>query len=690
MPPNMVRTTRAWYDRLNEGALEAAIIPFVDDDPPFLLQRPSSDEGSIQAMQEERHSSRPGQSPQPQPLSHSLLSQLELGENDPNTFRDIIDDLTVQNKKLKRHLRRYKKYHSTGRQHDGLFEVRMHNLPSRKKHELKTVLQDFASDMYEPQSRSAAQYAVSESHSLPPNSNHQPMPSAPQFTETLDSAYASVSATNVTAQTISAFSERSKIEFYNPVQLESERSPYSHHRSPLATQHDIDDIQDTSKQEVVVKRLEQLFTGGPHDLIKEDLIHKGDVSSDAAKLKDGRNRSMNRITITRAEDGVSSSPKNTVIREPVPSDRVHGKNTDISAASIQEHVLEHTDESDHLRYLRQLGVASPIADSSSGYSPEWLYLNLLINMAELHTLNVTPEYVRQAIRINSTRLVLSEDGRKVRWHKNILYPEPSSDNNTFDVASMNGFQSQQAAGEEPDLRQPPSSPRVNYFASATRASAHRPRDASGKLPPSKLDYKPVFVHRRRLPVEMDWGNDDDGSVESENSSSVDDDASTTSDTSRIRADLRNNGPMIFLNHSPFFLDLSADAPEAGSMENPSYASLILEPLGRRPSRTLVRSEEDEKSPANFVMADDGAGNSTPTRNGSPPLKIYDDEDDDNPTHPPFPGHESPTADTVIQLEASGIGGIQLEDNFAIADNNIKSHTNSYPFFAIAEHNHTLT
>ncbi|KAL8810921.1 MAG: hypothetical protein Q9200_002195 [Gallowayella weberi] len=283
--------TERWYDRLNEEALEAAIIPFVDDDPPFLLQRPSSDEGSIQAIREERRSSRPGQSSQPQPLSHSLLSQLELGPNDPNTFRDIIDDLTVQNKKLRRHLRRYKKSHSIGKEHQGLFEVRMYNVSPEKKHELQTVLQDFASNMYQSQSRSAPQYAVSESHSLSHKSNHKSIPPTHPFTENPDSAYASVSATNITAQTLSALSERSKVDFYNPLQLESERTPYSHHRSPQTPQQDPDEIPDTSKQEIVVKKLEQLFIGGPNDLIKGGLLHQEDVLADVPQLKDNRSNS---------------------------------------------------------------------------------------------------------------------------------------------------------------------------------------------------------------------------------------------------------------------------------------------------------------------------------------------------------------------------------------------------------------
>ncbi|KAL8798666.1 MAG: hypothetical protein Q9182_006477 [Xanthomendoza sp. 2 TL-2023] len=662
--------TESWYNRLNEEALDAAFIPFVDDDPPFLLQGPSSDEGSIQAIPEERRSSRPGQNSQPQPLSHSLLSQLELGESDPNTFRDIIDDLTVQNKKLKRHLRRYKKYHSTGKEHDGLFEVRMYNLSPEKKHELQTILQDFASNMYSTQPESAPQYAVSESQSLPHDSIHKPIPPAHRFTENPDSAYASVSATNVTAQTVSAPSERSKMEFYNPLQLESERTPYSHHRSPQAPQQDPDETPDTSKQELVAKKLEQLFIGGPNDLIKEGLLHPGDFPADVPQLKDIRGNSVKRLPLPFVGDNVSSSNRNGARPDPVPSDRVEGKGKGIAVpgASIHEHHLEveHTDESDHLRYLRQLGVASPIAESSSEYSPEWLYLNLLINMAELHTLNVTPEYVRQAIRLKSTRLVLSEDGRKVRWHRNILYPGRSSDK-TLERAPMHDLKSSlapQQAGEESNLR-PPSSPRVNYFALATRASNH-PRVASGKLPLANVDYKPMFVHRRRLPTKWDRGDNDNRSVESENSSSVDEDASTGSGNSRTKADLRKNGPMIFLNHSPFFLDLSADSPDTGSMENPLYASLLLEPLGRL-SRTAVRSNEDDEKPSAFVVTD-AAGDVTITpvgRGSSPPLKIYDT----NPTHPPAPRHvDSTSQDTDIHLEASGIGGIHLDDNFAIANN----------------------
>ncbi|RMZ81999.1 hypothetical protein DV737_g2310, partial [Chaetothyriales sp. CBS 132003] len=71
---------------------------------------------------------------------------------------------------------------------------------------------------------------------------------------------------------------------------------------------------------------------------------------------------------------------------------------------------------DNMEYLSHLGQVVPQA-STSGDNKEssWIYLNLLISMAQLHTISVTPTFIRRAIRKMSTKLEISADGHKVRW-----------------------------------------------------------------------------------------------------------------------------------------------------------------------------------------------------------------------------------------------------------------------------------
>jgi hypothetical protein len=45
----------------------------------------------------------------------------------------------------------------------------------------------------------------------------------------------------------------------------------------------------------------------------------------------------------------------------------------------------------------------------------WIYLNLFVSMAQLHTISLTPGFIRKSIRTLSAKFELSEDGNKVRW-----------------------------------------------------------------------------------------------------------------------------------------------------------------------------------------------------------------------------------------------------------------------------------
>jgi hypothetical protein len=62
-------------------------------------------------------------------------------------FRSVIDDLTIQNKKLKRRLNKYERLHNTHLQSDKLFEIRVHALPPDKKRDLEEIVRNFAAGL---------------------------------------------------------------------------------------------------------------------------------------------------------------------------------------------------------------------------------------------------------------------------------------------------------------------------------------------------------------------------------------------------------------------------------------------------------------------------------------------------------------------------------------------------------------
>src|SRR3954451_1842473 len=67
------------------------------------------------------------------PSSHSLLDNLPLGEytqhdSEKEDLRDVIDDLTIENKRLRQQLKSRKRQRDS-QDRDRLFEVRVHDLP---------------------------------------------------------------------------------------------------------------------------------------------------------------------------------------------------------------------------------------------------------------------------------------------------------------------------------------------------------------------------------------------------------------------------------------------------------------------------------------------------------------------------------------------------------------------------------
>ncbi|KAL8789065.1 MAG: hypothetical protein Q9213_001328 [Squamulea squamosa] len=587
----------------HDPACHLAII----DEPPFHLQRPSSDQASAQALHEEPNSSRFGDSSQPQRLSRSLLSQLELSKNDPNTFRDIIDDLTVQNKDLKRQLKKYEKYHSIGKEHNGLFEIWIHNLSQEKKRELETILQHFTGSIHPSPAESEPVSVTKTRQSLHQVSGRKPKlsTSSPPFMPVLDSAYASTSAT---ANTFPIASDRST----RPI-TESRRHPSAdnfalHGTLSSAQAHNDGMILDKNKQEDIVQKLEQLFEDDSEIL---EILEK----------------------------------------------------------EVEEHErFRQRHSPDHLRYLRHLGVVSPVTERSPRSNHDWVYLNLLVNVAQLHTLNVTPEFVRQAIHDLSTKLVLSDNGRKVRWRGNT--PEPSNKTDFYKVAEVD-YAVRLAGSAESTLA---NRSEVNNIgaSSMNQATAHQPstiyhqdtasyaRSARRNAASSNLRYKPVFTRHKGRSAGSHQEKDGQ-SVGLDTASLVEEEASVASETPQTKTNQRS-GPMIFFDRDPFFLDLSANPPDHSQLEHSLHGELVSEPLGNRRASAKVGTEQVKRSSFAFLAASEETRprEANLRDNIQPPfLTIYDGNETNSPPDQAIAGAAH------VPLEASGIGGIQLDDNFAI-------------------------
>ena len=629
------------------------------DEPPFHLQRPLSDEGSTQAFLEESVSSRFGGNSQPQPLSHSLLSRLELSENDPNTFRDIIDDLTVQNKSLKRQLKRYEKIQSIGKEHDGLFEVRIHSLPPDKKHELEVILQNFTATIHSSQHTLGSMLPTGRRQSLHQISNtgsKLSSPSAPSG-QALDSANASVSATGVAVPTISNSSTRPDDVLHKQTRDATFRGTFSTPQPPNDAM-----IPDRKKQEFIVQKLEQLFD---NDLRDFEVLNEADKSS-----KNVQYRPLvapNTPVVTKAsarplDESVSIRRENThsaaggLLGQRLQPGNFFSERNE----AIQYQQRHSPDEVPHLQHHRG---PSPIAEPGPQATLECVYLNLLANMAQLHTLNVTPEFVRKAIHDSSSKLVLSDDGCKVRRRGYSRESGPSPDESCNSAATPLPFSAIPSSVKkvEQDRRSPLTTrkdSRVHENSTSYLENTGSPgRYQSSMLknaPVSSLHYKPMFAPRKRRSSQS-HDTKDDRSVDSDTTSSC-----MASGFAQTKTD-NQSGPMIFLDRDPFFLDLSRDLPDCDRPDRAPYGRLVEEPLGGHDGTTEIYRESERRSSSVLPEATGEAlhnGSSVHESIPFPSLTIYDDDR-------PVPPSNSTTKAGHKELEASGLGGIQLDDNFAI-------------------------
>ncbi|PBP17935.1 frequency clock protein [Diplocarpon rosae] len=169
------------------------------DEPPYFLPHNSSSSSGASPGKWRPHLC--------QAESHLQHPQSAVHSSSAGDYRSVIDDLTIENRKLKQQLRQLMKSRNAPLEEDRLFEVRIHGeIPPRKRRELEDVLGSFASGIHEaaeeemPGSRAApgeykaadgAQKVAAKHSTSSSTSNSRP----------LDSAYASMSNSGGTSST---------------------------------------------------------------------------------------------------------------------------------------------------------------------------------------------------------------------------------------------------------------------------------------------------------------------------------------------------------------------------------------------------------------------------------------------------------------------------------------------------------
>lgn len=636
-------------------------------------------------------------------MTHSALSRLELSEENPNVYRDVIDDLTVQNKKLSRRIEQYEKLYESHLADSKLFDVHVHNLSAQKKRELEGLLRDFACGLETIPSGAAIRQRIPEP--LQPLDNAVPTVEKPPSTSTtykrpLDSTYASISASG---QTRVSFCHRGGSSSKAPNDSTStdqpnlisepqcsSLSPYSSHSSP---EHD------KEKKNLVVQKLERLFTSddvynGP---VKSSTTYQraSPLAAEAENMAETNqskigniNKQGHRIAqIWQDNDDTqahSRAPKELESRsldnnihetgttQENPGLNSHAKSEQRPTDLLDYHLSQPQSMMKGIGYLKRLGISSSSLKDKPHPNDDWIYINLLTSMAQLHTLNVTPSFVRQAILECSAHLELSEDGRKVRWRTGSEHVKSSLDHENFDGSdgvrcklptTTRCVEDQNQNSVTESSIQGPQSVIVTDETRSVAASSGRIKQAPRLEQRQKSlssRYEPLFVHHQDSDDQEIIGHKDASSVPS---------TEVSSDDMYLRVDSygRNvakvqkmpSGPIIFFNKASFCIDKSRDALKGLNCDI-SYArntsGVIAQDRG--PSSRLHGSRWRKQRLFTKILATEPDADERDAHMDTPLVQVH------GTTCPQTNGTE-PSEAIDFDWEASGLGSVQLDDNFVV-------------------------
>ncbi|KAF7929906.1 uncharacterized protein EAE97_009503 [Botrytis byssoidea] len=662
-----------WFNRSNARPVIAVNQDSGDtSDPPYFLQHSSNEDTDsskdlpLRGNRYNLHSLNP--------ISRSRDGSAS------EEYRSIIDDLTIENQKLKEKLKKYGRSSNTHLENEKLFEVKIHALSARKRRELEELLHKFSASfdgssedlsINGPPSRQSRAYSLSEKpakhKSISSGSNSQPT----------DSAYASMSRSGPSHSSSAGEGNRpARSQVTDDRKMQDFLQDIPQGLQPRSTL----EMSENQRKRMVVRRLEQLFTGKTGSLIgaHSQSLQQQEVSKSAARAdqasqihfhpREGvREAHIGPHNMELDKQGLVNNSKNSQS----PAEQSNSSSKSRGSPSPQQRPTRPLDldpdrdqvGSDNVEYIRHLGISAPqlLTEESQDAAVDaegWVYLNLLINMAQLHIINVTPGFIRSAVTELSRKLQISPDGKKLRWRGGTQGTSLNSDSGNSSVHQ----------------RSPPDSDGSDE-ASRKRRKVHANKfTPTGQAPLKMINqsskntkatdacfYEPMFV---RYPSEASG----DESDISPNHYSLHGFASSTK---RLGNSPRDDGPLIFYNGTKFFSDLSGDR---GDLETPlhitgvdkdGYSNHTEDAVGcSHPTRHLLKDRTPSGSFLPFRPFKDyskgGDLFQPPETRPQTPSVLSDDTDFEFTTDTPCGDAQSPPP--LVEFVASGLAGIQPADH----------------------------
>lgn len=670
-----------YLTRYMDGADHSVLV-----DPPFYQKLSES-------SNEEHHTARISAYPFTSSNYNSTLRPpLPAHTSSADDYRSVIDDLTVENKRLKEELKRYKQFGPDPLRKDKLFEIKFHGLPHKKKVELEAALRDFASSLggsttSSPQRKKPSKH-VSRVQGSSLNSKHDSTSSS--NSRPVDSAYASMSTGPSSISHHASMSSlgrpmlnRTKSSADQRVQTYLQEIPQGLLPRPRNVS-----LTDHEKKKVVVRRLEHLFTGRfggkgrkfqpelslgyggaaptgvppsalPHDDPREARIQlialseransREELSTSTSNDNETRENRMGSGSASNEHSGSGSSPHDGAEQR-----ATRPLDLDPDRAQIP---------SENMDYIRHLGAMAPEYLPEAKYKSSdvsmdadgWIHLNLLCNLAQLHILNVTPDYIRSAVSQRSAKFQLSRDGRKIRWRGGTHGTKFSSDSSgDSSERSPDGLG---ADGSNEDGQRKRS--RTSSQASPGSVKLQAPVSTGG------FHYKPMFVHHQSSSAGTSLDE-----TESQVSYQVVDNSNMNSrstgfasgSVSSPRKKRRRDGAVIYYTGAPFCLDLSGDPGNDTPTSSPVFPDVAQDSANSH----LIRTESG--SVLSFRPLVDGH-DEMDVDSGKESEYVTNETDASDTEDFGFCWCEQPEKTELKPLQASlepcGLGGVTPEDHFAV-------------------------
>ncbi|KAM0262475.1 hypothetical protein ACHAQJ_001729 [Trichoderma viride] len=345
--------------------------------------------------------------------------------------------------------------------------------------------------------------------------------------------------------------------------------------------------------------------------------------------------------------------------------------------------------SENMEYIRHLGLVPPELIATPPERPRydvhpdadgWVYLNLLCNMAQVHIMNVTPDFVRNAVADLSSKFQLSPDGRKIRWRGGTDGTKFSSDSSGDNSQRSPDTDDTENTKAEHHKRQKTGHSTGESGSSGNNLSKFGPQFSA---PSESFHYKPLFLNQQS-PNEQ--SSMEDGTLSSfgpiEESHADSRWGQSGSGASNRRKRLRD-GAIIYYSGAPFCTDLSGDPGDispttymlsSGREQVTPPKMQFVRPLpfrsgsGSSLTRRPLSDADLGLGSISKMKADDGAG---------VPELVIDSGDESSELNIEFPWSDEQQILEVRPLEPSGISGVLPEDHFMVVVTTRRSKLNAH-------------